>query len=177
MNKQYSHLEWRDKLRLDLDGDDDEEFIDESSSEEEKFDYDDNKSIEVNFEDDSKNVENLDYDDDNDASSDDDKGDEDEHTKGSSIVKERSESLSSKTDHDIPLVIDNGSYIVRGGWGGEYAPTSCVRNVIGSWRAEASEAWQEALGSKFIGQTAIDRHTTLALENPIEGRRLRVTLL
>nr|XP_002125479.1 actin isoform X1 [Ciona intestinalis] len=71
-----------------------------------------------------------------------------------------------------PLVIDNGSYRVRFGWGGDFAPTATTRNIVGRWRAEASEAWQEALGSKFIGDVAIDRHATLNLHSPIRDGRI-----
>ena len=152
--------EWRDKLKRILDDDEDEEeFLDETSEEENE----DGKSLEVDFEDD---MQDHSEDDDSDLLHESD----DELTKGSlSDGRLSSSSSVSKTSHGVPLVIDNGSYIVRGGWGGEYSPTACVRNVIGSWRAEASEAWQEALGSKFIGQTAIEKHSTLALDYPIEG--------
>ena len=147
-------VEWREKLKLDLDGDCDEEFQDELSDDDKS---DDGKSLEVDFED-------MDVDE-NDVSL---QESVDERTRGSPEIEERPLSSASKT-HNTPLVIDNGSYVVRGGWSGEFSPTSCVRNVVGSWRAEASEAWQEYLGSKFIGQTAIDRHSTLALDYPIQG--------
>uniref|UniRef100_H2ZA61 Actin-related protein 8 n=1 Tax=Ciona savignyi TaxID=51511 RepID=H2ZA61_CIOSA len=71
-----------------------------------------------------------------------------------------------------PLVVDNGSHRVRFGWAGDFAPSATARNIVGRWRAEASEAWREALGSKFIGDVAIDRHATLNLHHPMRGGKI-----
>ena len=156
---QLNFAEWRDKLKFDLDDDDDIDSIDETS-EEEKSDENFLDEEEAGSDDDDDSLEN-------------EKSVEEENnlTKSSSPGGKNitSDASTNKLLNEIPIVIDNGSYIVRGGWGGEFTPTTCAKNVIGSWRAEASEAWQKALGSKFFGQTAIDRHATLALEHPIEG--------
>ena len=136
-------LEWRDKLKLDLD---DDEFDDDLSDEDDEDDEDDEND----------DLDDLEI--------------EDKLKTTSSASRTLSSiSCANKLFHERPLVIDNGSYLVRGGWAGEFAPTAFVRNVTGSWRTDSSEAWHETMGSKFIGESAIHKHSSLALEYPIEG--------
>ncbi|CAK8688420.1 unnamed protein product [Clavelina lepadiformis] len=144
------NTEWRDKLKRDL-FDDDDDFVDESSD-----DDDGDASFSVTSVSDEEDDEKM-----------------RSQMNGGDHRTLQSQNSNMKLLHQKPIVIDNGSYCVRAGWAGEFAPIASVRNVIGHWRAEASEAWQEHLGSKFIGETAIERHSTLMLENPIEDGKVQ----
>ena len=139
-------IEWKERLRQDLLNDD--EFFEELSD-------DDNDDDDENLTPRSQPVAR-------------DSGVESEKMRASAKKSETLES-TQRLATGIPLVIDNGSHKVRFGWAGEFQPAACNRTVVGRWRAEASEAWQEALGSKFVGETAISRHMTLALEHPMQG--------
>ena len=83
-----------------------------------------------------------------------------------------SSSLVAAAANDVTqrrvVVIDNGSFNIRGGLSGDFRPGCQTRNVVGHWRAEASEAWKKQVKC-FHGDEAVTKHSQLMLEYTLKG--------
>lgn len=70
-------------------------------------------------------------------------------------------------DDHPPIVIDNGSSLIKAGFAGDDQPRIIAPNVVGRSR-HRSETTKISTDEQFIGSEAIKRKDSLVLRHPIE---------
>lgn len=68
------------------------------------------------------------------------------------------------------LVIDNGSYTIRAGYGGDIEPSCVIPSVVGWVKGSTSSTNTDGTNNYFIGADSLSCSSGIVLKRPIENR-------